>query len=718
MPQNLSKLVFKPGINRDQTNYASEGGWYDCNLIRFRSGFPEKVGGWIATTVNQYNGECRSILPYATSTGTQLIGVATNTKFYATTYSVGSTLYDITPIRQTFTSLSNIFSTTSGSRTVSVTITSHGANAGDFVTFGTVASSFGGIPNTDIQNKEFQVQSVVSADVFTILVATTASSTVSLQGGAVSSVTFQIHAGQVASIFGYGWGAGGWGISGWGQASTSSFIGIGSISRTTLTITSVSTGSLYVGAAISGTGVSPQTAITAFISGSGGVGTYRVNISQTVASTTISVSTGINVQARIVFQDRYGDTLYQNIRDASGESLYNTSGTNIFYWPYDPTFATDAVSLDSAPGASAVPQQVGQILFAPSGHLLALSCTDVTGAYDPLLIRWSNVDFATGPQPQVWLPTLTNTAGDLRISSGSRILCGCRTRQEILIFTDFSVNSLQFTGTVEVFGLQELSNNISLVGPSAVIAANNVLYWMGVDKFYQYNGRVDTLPCTLRQYIYQDPGVNESLFSLFVAGGNAEFNEIVWFYADRNSSTINRYVIYNYQEQIWYFGQLNRTYWTDSGYVVNPIAAQDGWIYQHDTGVDAVAADGTVTAIDSYIQSADFDIGDGNQFMLMRRIIPDVNFTNSTVSSASAYMTVGVRNFPGAAVSTTNEEGQTTSQNVTTTATIDQYTNQIFIRARGRQMNFKIGSNTTGVQWQLGFPRLDAREDGRRGGSN
>ena len=242
--------------------------------------------------------------------------------------------------------------------------------------------------------------------------------------------------------------------------------------------------------------------------------------------------------------------------------------------------------------------------------------------------------------------------------------------------------------------------------------------WMGVDKFYQYNGRVDTLPCTLRQFIYQSPGVNQQQAALFVAGGNAEFNEVMWLYADASSTSINRYVVFNYQEQIWYYGTLDRTYWTDDGYVINPVAAQDGWLYQHDAPDtnDAGGPAGTKTAINSYIKSADFDIGDGYQFMLMRRIIPDINFTNSTATNATAYTTVGVRNFPGAASSTTNQEGQTTSQNVTTTtATIDQYTNQVFIRARGRQMNFTIGSNSLGVQWQLGFPRLDAREDGRRG---
>jgi len=787
MAQTLSKLVFKPGINRDQTNYASEGGWYDCNLIRFRSGFPEKMGGWTVFSTNQYNGDCRYILPYETTTGTSLLAIATNTKEYVAVNTGGATLHDITPIRATFTSLSSLFATTSGSPTVTVTISNHGANAGDFVTF----TNTGTLNNIDF-NKEYQIVSVPSVNTFTITASTNANATGSVGSGVTA--TFQIHVGAVTNTVGYGWGAGGWGVSAWGQSSLSTFNGVGSISGNTLTITSVLTGSstlgigsfingsggaivtgsigpssttltvtsvasgvVQVGQTITGTGVTAGTKITAYVSGTGSTGTYTVNTSQTVASTTLTM-TGTSIlsgtyisafltgtggagtylvsvyqtvsstaitsapgfvsQSRLVFADRYLDNLYFNIQNATGQSLYNSSGTNIFYWPYDSSFGSRAGRLDQATGASYVPSQVGQILFAPTGHLLALGCTDLTDKYDPLLIRWSNVDPVTGPQPQEWLPTATNTAGDIRVAAGSKIITGYRTRQEILIYTDFTINSLQFLGNGNIFGIQELANNVSIMGPNTVIAANNVVYWMGVDKFYMYNGRVDTMPCTLRQYIYQNPGVNQALGSLIVAGGNAEFHEVIWFYPDASSNTLNRYVVFNYQEQVWYFGELSRTFWTDSGYVVNPIAAQDGWLYQQDYGIDAGGPGGTVSAMDSYITSADFDINDGNQFMLLRRIIPDVNFVESTASNATAYMTVGVRNFPGAASSSVNQESQTTTQNVTTTAlvtaTFDQYTNQVFIRARGRQMNFTIGSNTTGVQWQLGFPRIDAREDGRR----
>lgn len=722
----LSKLIFKPGINRDQTDYSSEGGWYECDKIRFRSGFPEKIGGWTVINYNQYDGVCRSIHPYSVSNGANLLGTATNSKVYV---GAGTTLNDITPLWKTLNHSStpttdNCLATTSGSATVTINYVGVSVNAGDFVTFSGV-TAFAGIA-ANAWNREFKAITAPNSNSFTI--------------------------------------------------SLGDFVGTGSISGTTLTITAVTSGTLKVNAPITGTGVSANTYITSFNTGTGGVGTYSVNNSQTVASTTISnraTSTvaagggltitmvfqvhsgnatftagygwgtgawgrstwgsGSNVPiyspARIIFQDHYLDSLYFNYRNTTGVSLTGTAGTNIYYWPYDSNFATRGVALTSASGAVAVPQQVGQILFAPSGHLLALSCTsynalgsapDYLGSYDPLLIRWANVDAYVGPQPQVWQSTSTNTAGDLRIQSGSQIICGVRARQEILIFTDYSISSLQFTGTQEVFAIQEIDNNISIQGPNVVAQANNITYWMGVDKFYQYSGRVDTLPCTLRQYIFQD--INSSLGDLFVAGTNGEFNEAIWFYASAGSNEINRYVIYNYLEQIWYYGQLSRTYWTDAGFVVFPIAASNGWIYQQENGNDDGQPNGISNLpINAYIKSADFDIGDGEQFMLTRRIIPDVNFTNSNTTvnpNPTAYMTVSVRNFPGAAQATTNVEGQSLTNNVVTTATIDQYTNQVFVRARGRQMSFTIGSTTLGTQWQVGFPRLDARPDGKRGGEN
>jgi len=428
----------------------------------------------------------------------------------------------------------------------------------------------------------------------------------------------------------------------------------------------------------------------------------------------------ISFYARQEFFDNFNEDL-----------VFNIIGGNLYYWTYDPAFLTRAVLLSSISGAVAVPQQVTYSLFASSGHYVALGCTnydatapapDYLGTYDPLLIRWANVDATIGPEPENWKPELTNTAGFLRIQSGSRIISAINSRQEMLIFTDTSITSMQFLGTAEVFALQELSHNISIAGPNAVTGINNVVYWMGRDKFYTYSGRVDTLPCTLRQYVFSN--INNQLQQIFFAGTNNQFNEIIWFYASSTSNEIDRYVIYNYAESIWYYGNLERTGWIDSGDFTNPLGLDNGWVYNHETGVDDGQPLGAAPLpISAYIQSADVDIDDGDKYMLVRRILPDVNFTQSqqtnpvtgATNTIQATITVGVRNFPGAAQATTNASGVTTARNITTaTATIDQYTNQVFVRARGRQMSFRIESNNVGTQWQLGMPRVDARPDGMR----
>ena len=645
----LSKLVFKPGVNRDQTDYASEGGWYSMDKVRFRSGFPEKIGGWTVKTFTPYVGAARSLFTWTTVDGSRLTAIGTNEKIYVNS---GTSLYDITPLRITYTHAStpssdNCFKTTASSNLVEILTITAGIQDGEWVTFSGVVNSVGGVPAADFNN-EFQITLIGGTPY--IAVATTASSTATSTGNTAITAAFQINIGYSTVTAGYGWGAGGWSRGTWGSGS-----------------------------------VVP-----------------------------------INFPARLEFFDNFNDSL-----------VFNIIGADLYYWAYDPSFTTRAVLLSSVSGAVAVPQQVTYSLFASSGHYVALGCTnydaggsppDYLGTYDPLLIRWANVDPTIGPEPENWQPTVTNTAGFLRIQSGSKIIAALNSRQEMLIFTDTSVTSMQFLGTQEVFGLQELSHNISIVGPNAVIGINNVVYWMGRDKFFTYSGRVDALPCTLRQYIFNDINYDQS--QSFFAGTNNEYNEIVWFYCSANSSEIDRYVIYNYNENIWYYGQLERTAWIDAGDFAKPLAFDNGWVYYHESGTDDGQPNGLPPLpITSYIQSADVDIDDGDKYMLIRRIIPDVNFNGSETTNPvtgapitpQAVITVGVRNFPGAASSTTNAEGVTTAANiVTSTATIDQYTNQVFIRARGRQMNFKISSADVGTQWQLGMPRVDARPDGLR----
>jgi hypothetical protein len=654
----LSKLVFKPGVNRDQTNYASEGGWYETQLVRFRSGFPEKFGGWTVTNLNAYTDVARSIFSWSVTDGSSLLGIGTNSRVYV---GSGTSLYDITPIYATYTTSTipdtdNCIGTTNGSKTVTVTLAGNGATTGTYVTLsGIVGPTIGGIPVSEM-NTTVQV-TALDANTFTFEATTTATSTTTGQGGTGITVVVYMPGGFPITTAGYGWGTSTWGRGVWGSGST-------------------------------------------------------LPVSQ---------------PARLIFMDKFNNDLLFNVQYDS----ISGAGGDIYFWAYTSAFNTRAVLLNSVAGAIAVPQKVGKILFTPQGFLLALGCTtydplaappDYLGTYDPLLIRWSNVDPDIGPEPEKWQPLTTNTAGFLRLQSGSKIITAINTRQETLIFTNLSLSSLQFLGTQEVFGLQELSHNISIIGPNALVGSNNITYWMGRDRFYTYSGRVDTLPCTIRQYIFTDLNYEQS--ALIFAGVNNKFTEIIWFYPSANSSEIDRYVVFNYLENIWYYGQLERTAWIDSGVFNNPVALYNGWVYQHENGTnDGQPLGANPLPMISYIQSADVDIDDGDKFMLIRRILPDVNFRGSeTVNPVTgaaiipeADITVGVRNFPGAASSTINAEGQVTEDPIiTATATVDQYTNQVFIRARGRQMNFRIGSDTLGTQWQLGMPRVDARPDGTR----
>lgn len=660
----LSKLLFKPGLNRDQTNYTSEGSWVDGDKIRFRSGMPEKIGGWRVGTFVPYKGVARSLLPWRSSTGIQVTGVGTSEKMYV---EVGTQLIDITPIRATFNTpdTDDALATVDGSDEITINILGFNTQVGDYITI-SGAASVGGIPDTDINKEHVVVSSTTDSAV--IKVNTVATSTVAGGGGTTIVVEAQINIGLSTTIEGLGWG-------------------IGVYSR----------------------------------------GPYGS-----------SVSAGANpnpifTPLRLIHQETFNNDL-----------LFNVRGGDVFYWVFNVNVPARAVYLYDVPGAVAVPRQITKIIFAPTGHLLALGCTnydalntgnadprdDYLGTYDPLLIRWANVDSFVGPQPENWRPTLTNTAGFIRIEQGSEIITGIRTRQEVLIWTNISLTSFQFIGTEEVFSRQELSSSISILGANTVVDANNVVYWMGVDKFYVYNGRVDTLPCNIRQYVFSN--INLTQRNLAFGGTNNQFNEIIWFYATANSNEVNRYVIFNYDEQIWYFGQLSRTAWVDAGITPKPLAANGGWIYEHESGTDDGQPLGApALPIQSYIQSADVDIDDGDKFLLIRRVIPDVSFKGSTTSDPTTgqpyvpevSMTVGVRNFPGAVSLATNASGLSTERDIVTacescsptTALINQYTNQVFVRARGRQMNFKISSDTLGTQWQLGSPRVDARPDGGRG---
>jgi hypothetical protein len=680
----LQKLQFKPGLNRDQTNYTNEGGWYECDKIRFRSGYPQKMGGWLRYGLFTVVGVCRQVFNWITTASDNYLGLGTSKKLYI---EAGQILYDITPIRQTFTSTAtnNCFTTTNGSKTVTVTLISHGASDGDYVTFSGVVGAIGGIPEAQF-NAEFIIDQI-TANSFTINLTTAATSSTS-GGGTGITAAFQISVGNDNASSGTGWGAGVWSRGAWGSGS---------------------------GVPV----VNPQ---------------------------------------RDWFLQNFDNDLVANIRNGV-----------IYYWKYSGGIGVRATPLAtttiSGVAPSDVPTQAMQVLVSQNDkHLLCFGATPFGGgAFDPLLIRW-----ATQDQPNVWTPQVTNSAGFIRVSRGSAIVAAIATRQEILVFTEGTLNSLQFLGTTDVFGLQELADNISILSARSVAVVNNTAYWFGHDKFYAYGGRVETLPCTIRNHVFQNLNYEQS--EQIVSGTNEGWNEIWWFYPTADSQVNNAYVIYNHLEKIWYYGTIDRTAWSDSslreypqaltatyftgaisgttltvtnsvvgilqvgsviegtgvtvGTIITALGTGIGGagtytvnisqlvtstamtgnsvIYNHEQGLND-----NILPMNSYIASSDFDLVDGDQFILTKRIIPDMNFTGSTATDPEVTMFIKPRNFPGNAYSNT-ETGAVIETSV------DIYTDQIFMRARARQMAIEIESTDLGVQWQLGSPRLDGRPDGKR----
>jgi len=618
----LQKLQFKPGLNRDQTNYANEGGWFACDKIRFLSGQPQKIGGWLKYIPEQLSGICRQMYNYITSYSDNLMFLGTSTKVYI---EAGGTLHDITPYRAGFgpTATNNCFKTDgAGTTIVTVTISGHGGINGDSVYFAG-AIGFDGIPTADLGG--LFVISNVTINTFTITVNTPCTAGGVTGGGTTILAAFEINIGNDISISGYGWGVGYYGI--------------------------------------------------------GTYGTSRL--------------TPLIQQQRDWFFDNFDNDVVMNIRNGA-----------IYYWSFDPVLTNHATLLSDGTEtiiATDVPTKTVQVLVSQGNkHVLALGASPIgfPDEYDPLLIRWCTLDDVYN-----WTPSSTSSAGYKRLPNGSQIVCGLRTRQETLVWTNSSLYSLQYIGDINrVFDAQEMADNISIASPRAKITVNNITYWMGVDKFYVYSGRVDTLPCTLRTHIFQNLNFDQS--DQIICGTNEGWNEIWWFYPSKNSLVNDSYVIYNHSEKIWYYGTINRTAWLDSPLRKYPQAVdQNGYILNHEDGVDD-----DVLPMTSYITSSDVDIGDGDQFMLVKRIIPDVQFNGSTITNPILYMTVKPRNFPGG--SYTIEPDEPVQE--TGTTLIETYTEQVFLRARARQMGFKYISTGLGVQWQLGYPRVDGRPDGRR----
>lgn len=715
----LTKLQFRPGVNRENTNYSGEGGWFDGDKIRFRSGYPEKIGGWqnLATFVdgvaNTYKGVCRGLWNWITLNNSNLLSVGTEQKLYVEN---GGMFYDITPIRQTGIINTNPFATASGSKLITVTDTNHGATVGTYVTFSGSTGDIGGVPAAEF-NTEFEIVIVINANSYNIIVPTVATSSAS-GGGASVTAAYQANSGNSAASSGTGWGAGPWGRDGWGEE--------------------------YI----------------------------------TLAED--------NTQLRLWPMDNYGQDLVAAIREGP-----------IYYWVADTTTNPPrAVTLESLATAASfdgtfVPNKtyeahtsgVNRFTFAIGSN--PYDPLDSETAFDPMLVRWSDQD-----NIYQWVPAADNQSGELRLSNGSQLVTSRHNRQELVVWTDSSVFALQYVGPPFVWGANLLMDNTSIASPNAAVGASNVLFWMGVDKFYMYDGRVQTLPCSIRQFVFNDFNAEQAL--QVTSGGNDQFSEVWWHYPSANSTVNDKYVIYNYLDNVWYYGSLNRTAWLDSALRSNPMGAFSikvsylsaaisssdttinlldaitypsagtiqiddeqitytsrtstalsgctrgvntttaashvaystaglvipNQIMYHEVGNDDLSTPDPV-AIEAYISSSDFDIGDGHNFGFVWRIIPDLTFDGSTTPAPNypeVTMVCKPRQFSGSAYGSPDAQAVTSEQNYATqhTYTVQLYTGQVYTRVRGRQMAFEIRSDGIGTAWQLGVPRIDVRPDGRR----
>ena len=863
----LQKLLLKPGVNKENTRYTNEGGWYDCDKIRFRQGTPEKIGGWSQISGYTYEGTCRSLWSWASLSGIVYVGVGTYLKFYV---EQGGAYNDITPIRS-FVTLSGPFAATNGSTTVTVTSASHGASTGDYVNFlGAVAlstqtftrstatnfivttalaantpviltvSSGGTLPTGLAENTQYYILVVsgttvnfantiggaaiststagtgtfslyvnsgltaevlnssfaitkINANSFTITTPVAAGVYDTGNGGTTVNTNYEIPVGYDSSQPLTGWGAGAWGSGSWGSGQASvapariwyqnnfgqdlifgyrggplyywnAYITPNGLNVTitinSQTVSAVDTATEYItfstaiaantpvkftsttslpAPLVSGTVyyiVNPVAATAQLATTVGGAainltttGSGTITIYTPATFTTIStltnataiqiVSTGTVPTGMTIGTTYYVNNFASNIFNISatyGGDLIVLTGTQTG----TQTIYPHGIPVTSLNGASAVPALVNNMMVSDASRFtICFGCTPYGGGdLDPMLIRWSDQESVTN-----WTPAVTNQAGFIRLSHGSQILTAVQTRQEIVVFTDTSLYSMQYLGAPFIWGTQLLGDNISLAGYNTAVIASGVIYWMGVDKFYKYDGRTQTLRCDLLRFIYGDINLDQQ--AQFFAGTSEGFNEVWWFYCSSGSTTIDSYVTYNYGEDVWAYGTMARTAWLDSGLITNPIAATYSYnLVYHEYGVDDNTT-GTALPIEAYVTSSEFDIGDGHNFGFIWRLIPDLTFRGSSTTGTTPQVTFYMLPMQNSGsgyndpVESGNQSvGGTSYANVARIGTyeVDQFTGQVYTRVRGRQMSIKISSNQVGTQWQLGAPRIDIRPDGRRGG--
>jgi hypothetical protein len=700
----LQKFLFKPGVNRENTRYTTEGGWYEGDKVRFRQGNPEKIGGWTSLTSNTFTGICRSLWNWITLAGENLVGVGTNSYFYILN---GGVYYDITPIRKTVT-LTNPFTATAGSSVIAVFEVDHGCTNGDTVIYsGGGIVGLGGNITAPVLTGTFQI-TFVDDNNYTITVSATANATDASgsPGGGTVVTQYEVNTGATYQVPLVGWGAGIWGGGTWGNG------------------LSVNT-PLYIW--------NQQNFGEDLIYGPRGQGIYywNANVGYQPIQITISIAAPgvITLPAGFSFPDGTTFTFTSTGALPTGLTVgqvyfvVNSSGTT-----FNVSTSLNGPAITTSGGQSGI-QRISQrgvdladvgdddtplfqnylLVSDASRFVLVFGTNDYGTTYiNPMLIRWSDQE-----DPYTWTPQATNQAGSLQLSHGSSIITAVQSRQEIVVFTDSSLYSLQYVGPPFVWTAQLIADNVSIVGPNAAVIASGAVYWMGVDKFYKYDGRAQTLNCDLRRYIFSSFNVSQS--QQVYAGTNEGFNEVWWFYCSANSTVVDRYVIYNYVENVWSYGNMGRTAWLDSGLLSLPVAATyDSELVQHEDGVDAYVL-GQQTALSAYISSSEFDIGDGHNFGYVWRILPDLTFENSSTSPSGSAAAVDMTLYP--LQNSGSGTGNSGSASVTKGATYnitEEYTGQIYTRVRGRQLIFKIASNQIGTTWQLGAPRLDIKADGRR----
>tara|TARA_S200002703_G_scaffold15758_1_gene13398 strand:+ start:3154 stop:5478 length:2325 start_codon:yes stop_codon:yes gene_type:complete len=773
----LQKLTFKPGINKDLTRYAGEGSWFDCDKVRFVNGLPQKMGGWVKINSTAFSGVCRSLFNWSTLSGQDLMGIGTSKKLIL---EEGGGIHNVTPLRiSNFTLGSNPFQTlTSGTGTLNVTHTGHGAAVGDTVIFA-AAATFDGITAAQI-NTAHVITQIIDSNNYYIVTTGSSSSGSTAGGGSSVLASYEITVGAATSDSGgLGWGAGLFGGTVSGKTTTTLSGGIND-SATTIPLTSATgfdtasttlSAILQIGdgemsvASVSGlpwigivkigteqikyenvdttnnkissltrgfngtteaahsssasvtyvgtividneiityTGVSTND-LTSAVRGQLGTDNVAHDSGATVVESNefvgwgsgVPVETGTTetITVRLWRQDNFGEDLLANIW-----------GGGIYYWDASSGFGNRAVELSSLSGSSGCPTAARVILVSDNDrHVVALGTTDLSsGGFDPLLIRWGDQESLTQ-----WTPSTTNTAGDLRINNGSEIITALENRQEILVWTDRSLHSLRFVGSPFIFGQTLLSQNVTIIGPNAHVAVGDTAFWMGTNNFYAYDGRVTSIPCSVRNFVFQN--MNFGQRNKFFAGSNYEFGEVIWFYVSSDATEIDKYVIYNFVEKAWYTGSLERTAWIDRSQREFPNAASsDGFLYSHDNGFDD-GSQNPPAPITAFIESSDFEIGDGDRLQFASRVIPDLSFNGSSASAPAATFSFLPRNFPGQSFGTSSSSTVTASQ----TVDVEQFTEQAFIRLRGREMSVKVQSTEEGVFWRLGAPRIDIRPDGRR----